>query len=85
MKNRGNKKRCCALAEYMEAAAWLADPRDRVAACLEDASQELSAAVACIRAVAGESDELAGAARIVERAAREINEAMMVMRGTWEE
>lgn len=85
MANRKNKKRCYALAEYMEAAACSDDPRDRVAACPEAASQELSAAAACIRAVAGGSDELIGAASIVERATREINEAMMVMRGTWEE
>lgn len=85
MKKMKNKKRCCALAEYMEAAGWSANPRDRVAPCLEAAAQELSAASMCIRAVAGESDELIGAASIVERAAREINEAMLVMRGAWEE
>lgn len=42
MKKMKNKKRCYALAEYMEAAAWLADPRDRVAPCLETAAQGLS-------------------------------------------
>lgn len=36
------KKRCYALAEYMEAAGWSADPRDRVAACQVAAAQGLS-------------------------------------------
>lgn len=36
------KKRCYALAEYMEAAACSDDPRDRVAACPVAAAQGLS-------------------------------------------
>lgn len=42
MKNRGNKKRCYALAEHMEALQWSDDPRDRVAACPVAAAQGLS-------------------------------------------
>lgn len=42
MKKMKNKKRCYALAGYMEAAACSDDPRDRVAPCLEVAAQGLS-------------------------------------------
>ena len=42
MKKMKNKKRCYALAEYMEAAACSDDSRDRVAACPVAAAQGLS-------------------------------------------
>lgn len=86
----GTNKRCYALCKYMHDAGWTDDPVDRVAPCIESASQQLNAAVMCIRAIASEaecvrSDALRGAATIVNNVVGELDNAALVMRGEWDE